>query len=168
MIALNLDLFETNVINLGVVIGVLIYIGGDLLDSILQTRKETILKNLNDAKERFEQACSDLAEAKDQLQLAKREVGEIQTQTNAAKIQRFKILLDRAKEEKTRFQESQALSLEIEEAKSISRLCYECSDRALLGAKDKVKTRLRFGDKHSSQQHKLIANNIYILCFLDL
>ena len=43
---INTNILETNIINLTVVIGVLIYVGGDVLNSLLKTRKENILKSL--------------------------------------------------------------------------------------------------------------------------
>jgi len=43
---LNTNVFETNIINLGIVIVFLIYFGGDLLNTILKTRQNTIQTSL--------------------------------------------------------------------------------------------------------------------------
>ena len=51
MIGLNLDLFETNVINLAVVIGFLVSFGGDFLRTSLETRRQTILRSFKEAQE---------------------------------------------------------------------------------------------------------------------
>ena len=40
---INTNLLETNILNLSVVIGVLVYFGGDVLSSLLTNRKELIL-----------------------------------------------------------------------------------------------------------------------------
>ena len=53
---INTNLLETNVINLAVVVGVLIYFGGDVLTSLLTNRKETIMKSITDAEVRFQDA----------------------------------------------------------------------------------------------------------------
>jgi F-type H+-transporting ATPase subunit b len=157
MISLNLDLFETNIINLSVVIGVLIYIGGDLLQSILETRKNTILKSIKEAEERYNQALLDLKEAESMLSLAKEEAQKIREVSNSNKLNRFAILLDRASEEKQRLQESQERTLQMEEEKIVKKLCSECSYQALLEAKNKVKIRVK------GRQHKIIALKIQSL-----
>jgi F-type H+-transporting ATPase subunit b len=160
MIGLNLNLLETNIINLSVVVGVLIYLGGDLLQSILQTRKDTILKSLKDAEERYNQALLDLKEAESGLASAKEEAQEIRDASNSAKLNRFSILLERAQEDKKRFQESQKSTLQMEEDKIVKKLCQECSYQALAEAKKKIKSRVK------GRQRKLIANSIYVLASL--
>jgi len=160
MIGLNLNLLETNIINLSVVVGVLIYLGGDLLQSILQTRKDTILKSLKDAEERYNQALLDLKEAESGLAFAKEEAQEIRDASNSAKLNRFSILLERAQEDKKRFQESQKSTLQMEEDKIVKKLCQECSYQALAEAKKKIKSRVK------GRQRKLIANSIYVLASL--
>jgi len=77
---INTNLLETNILNLAVVIGVLVYFGGDVLTSLLTTRKEVILKSLNDAEERYQEATAKLAEAKEQLALATTKAEEIRAQ----------------------------------------------------------------------------------------
>ena len=52
---INTNILETNIINLTVVIGVLIYVGGDVLNSLLKTRKENILKSLTDAEQKYQE-----------------------------------------------------------------------------------------------------------------
>ena len=68
---INTNLLETNVLNLAVVIGVLFVFGGDVLTSILKNRQELIVKSLNDAEERFQEATAKLETAKAQLEVAK-------------------------------------------------------------------------------------------------
>ena len=43
---LNFDIIETNILNLGVVIGVVLYLGGDVLTLLLNDRKQKILGTL--------------------------------------------------------------------------------------------------------------------------
>ena len=61
---INTNLLETNVLNLAVVVGALVYFGGDILQSILTNRKELIVKSLTDAEERFKEATAKLEAAK--------------------------------------------------------------------------------------------------------
>jgi len=58
---LNFDLIETNILNLLVVLGVVIYLGGDVLSSLLNERKQKIFATLKSANERFVEAEQKLA-----------------------------------------------------------------------------------------------------------
>ncbi len=82
---LNFDIFETNIINLAIVIGVLIYFGKGFLGSKLQERREAIETAIKDAEARQKQAASALAEQQQKLQMAKKEAERIraEAQTNA-------------------------------------------------------------------------------------
>ena len=77
----NANILETNIINLSVVIGVVVSLGGDALRSLLQTRKETILKNFEEAKVRSEEAREKLALASKEVENAKIKAQEITQQT---------------------------------------------------------------------------------------
>jgi F-type H+-transporting ATPase subunit b len=46
---LNTNLFETNILNLAVVVGVVIKVVGDSLQSLLSQRRKTILSTLQEA-----------------------------------------------------------------------------------------------------------------------
>lgn len=78
---LNGNILETNIINLSVVVGVVVSFGGDALRSLLQTRKETILKNFEEAKIRSEEARQKLALASQEVEYAKIKAQDITKQT---------------------------------------------------------------------------------------
>lgn len=78
---LNGNILETNIINLSVVVGVVVSFGGDALRSLLQTRKETILKNFKEAKIRSEEARQKLALASQEVENAKIKAQDITKQT---------------------------------------------------------------------------------------
>jgi F-type H+-transporting ATPase subunit b len=82
---LNFDILESNIINLAIVIGVLIYFGKGFLGSKLEERRAAIETAIKDAEARQKQAASSLAEQQQKLQLAKREAERIraEAQTNA-------------------------------------------------------------------------------------
>jgi len=77
----NGNILETNIINLSVVIGVVVSFGGDALRSLLDTRRETILKNFEEAKQRSEEAREKLAQAQKEVESAKIKAKEIREQT---------------------------------------------------------------------------------------
>jgi F-type H+-transporting ATPase subunit b len=61
---LNTNLFETNVLNLAVVVGVVVTVVGDALSVLLKQRRETILSTLQEADDKAIEAKNRLDEAK--------------------------------------------------------------------------------------------------------
>jgi F-type H+-transporting ATPase subunit b len=89
-IGLNLDILETGLLNILALLAILVYTGRDFLGSLLEERKTTIVKGVQDAEDRLNEAQSRLAEAKKQLEQANIVIGEIKNETIATK----KILLE--------------------------------------------------------------------------
>ena len=74
---INTNIFETNIINLAAVIGVVISFVGSNLTAILDERKKTIVNNLEEANQRALEAAEKLTIAKTQLEAAKKKAKEI-------------------------------------------------------------------------------------------
>lgn len=89
-ISLNTDILETGVINIGLLVGILIYTGKDFLGSLLEERKLIIVKSVQDAEDRLNEAQTRLIEAEKQLNQAYVVIGEIKNETIVTK----KILLE--------------------------------------------------------------------------
>jgi F-type H+-transporting ATPase subunit b len=89
-IGLNSDIFETGLINILALVGILIYAGKDFLGSLLEERKTTIVKSVQDAEDRLNEAQKRLNEAEKQLNQANLVISEIKNETISTK----KILLE--------------------------------------------------------------------------
>ncbi len=63
----NGNILETNIINLSVVIAIVVSFGGDALRSLLENRRQSILKTLQQADERAKEAQEKLLKAQNQL-----------------------------------------------------------------------------------------------------
>ncbi len=74
---INLNLLETNLINLVIVIGVLYWFLKGFLGGMLQRRRETILRDLEDAENRLKTATSELANAQQELSAAQQKADKI-------------------------------------------------------------------------------------------
>ena len=108
-IGLNLDILETGLINILALVGILVYTGRDFLGSLLEERKTTIVKGVQDAEDRFTEARTRLSEAEKQLSQANLVISEIKNETIATK----KVLLksdafDAKKDLKIRFERALA------------------------------------------------------------
>ena len=98
-IGLNLDILETGILNIAALVGILIYTGKDFLGSILQERKDTIVKSVQDAEDRLDEANRRLSEAQKQLSQAHVVISEIRNETRSAKTNLLKSDANIAKKE---------------------------------------------------------------------
>jgi F-type H+-transporting ATPase subunit b len=89
-IGLNLDILETGLLNILALLAILFYTGRDFLGSLLEERRTTIIKGVQDAEDRLNEAQARLAEAKKQLEQVNIVIGEIKNETIATK----KVLLE--------------------------------------------------------------------------
>jgi len=89
-ISLNTDILETGLINIAALLGILFYTGRDFLGSLLEERRTTIVKGVQDAEDRLSEAKKRLDEAQKQLNQANIVISEIKNEAVATK----KVLLE--------------------------------------------------------------------------
>ena len=80
-IGLNLDILETGLLNILALVGILVYVGRDFIGSLLEERKTTIVKGVQDAEDRLNEAKKRLSEAEKQLNQANIVISEIKNET---------------------------------------------------------------------------------------
>ena len=81
--SLNFNLFETNLINLVIVIGVLVWFLRGFLGGILERRRSAILQDLQDAESRLKTATEELEKAQTELAAAQQKAERIKTDGKA-------------------------------------------------------------------------------------
>jgi len=155
---LNFDIIETNILNLGVVIAVVIYLGGDVLTSLLNDRKQKILGTLKSADERFLEAQQKLEEAKQKVQIAKTKAIEIREQGNKTAIQAAKTLFERTEDEIRRLEEGKQATLRFEEEKAMMMVKQQVVSLSIERAFNQLRTKM-----DASIQRRLIDSNIQLL-----
>ena len=84
-ISLNLDILETGLLNILALLAILIYTGRDFVGSLLEERKTTIVKSIQDAEDRLSEAKKRLSEAEKQLNQADLVMVEIKSEALATK-----------------------------------------------------------------------------------
>jgi len=89
-ISLNTDILETGLINIAALVAILVYTGRDFLGSLLEERRTTIVKGVQDAEDRLSEAKKRLDEAQKQLNQATICISEIKNETVTTK----KVLLE--------------------------------------------------------------------------
>jgi len=78
-VSFNPDIFESNIINISLLLGGIIYLGSSALTESLSERQEKIVGAIKEAEERLEQADTRLAEGEKQLEQAKLVIESIKT-----------------------------------------------------------------------------------------
>ena len=138
----NGNILETNIINLAVVISVVISLGGDALKSLLETRKQTIFQNFEEAKSRSEEARARLEFASQEVEKAKQKANEIKSQTITLLEKEKKIYLEQFASETKRLEVLKQETLLFEEQKAKFEISSQIITLAVNKVEEKIKTRL--------------------------
>jgi len=128
---LNLNLFETNILNLAVVVFGLYKFLPNFLGSILEKRRTAILQDLQDAEERLLEASKSLKQAKLDLETAEQKAAKIR---NDCKERAEAIRLESEKrtvEEMARIKQGAASDLNVEASRVSNQLRREAAKMAI-------------------------------------
>ena len=139
---LNLNIFETNVLNWAVVVfGLYKFLPG-FLGKMLQKRREGILLELKDAEDRLSTATNSLEKAKSDLLLAEEKASQIKAdslkRSEAIKLESEK----KAIEEMARIKQSAISDESSEASRAISQLRKEAVELAIKKALDSLPNKL--------------------------
>nr|YP_009057884.1 CF0 subunit I of ATP synthase [Nephroselmis astigmatica]AID67661.1 CF0 subunit I of ATP synthase [Nephroselmis astigmatica] len=155
---LNLNVLDTNIVNLAVVLGILISVGGDTLTSLLKNRKQTIVKSLQDAEERYQEAQRKLEEAKNQFEAAKVKAEEIRARGEATAKSSADQLRANTEGDLVRLEEAKDATLLLEEEKAVRQVCQRVVSSALKEARKKLAKKL-----DTSSQKRLFDRSVVLL-----
>ena len=94
-VSFNPDIFESNIINISLLLGGILYLGSSALSERLSERQEKIIGAIQEAEERLQQADTRLAEGEKQLEQAQLVIESIKTdaETTARRV-KSEILTD--------------------------------------------------------------------------
>lgn len=156
----NTNILETNIINLSVVIAIVISFVGDALRSLLENRKQTILKNLLEADQRANEAQEKLNKAQIQLEFAEKKASEIREQGILTAEQEKKQSIRQFEQDSIRLEELKQETLRFQQQKAISQISQKVVLLALNQVREKLNNRLDAA-LHSS------VNNFNIVLFTN-
>ena len=139
----NTNVLETNVLNLAVVIGVLVVLGGDVLTSLLDARRERIVQSVQSAETRFQEAQEKLEQAKARLAEATEKATVIRSQGEGTVQVATATLQKQAEEEIARLEEVKNSTLGLAEQKATKEVQQHLAALALEKASAKLQTKLK-------------------------
>jgi F-type H+-transporting ATPase subunit b len=155
---LNLNVFETNIINLAIVIAILIYFGRGFLGKILGDRQSAIEAAIKEAEERKQQAAAMLADEQQKLAQAQQEVVRIQAAAEERATATKAAILAQSERDIQRLRESVSQDVETERARAISELRQTITTMALQRAEAELPSRL-----NDDAQRNIIDRSIAML-----
>lgn len=157
---LNTNVLETNIINLSVVLGLVFTLGRNFLLSLLDARKESILRNFREADLRAKEAQEKLALAKTELELAEKLAAEIRQQGILSAELETKNKSVRIETDTARFKQTQQETIKVQRFKAISRISKQVVNSAINQVTQKLKSRL-------DARFQTVINNYKIHRFIE-
>jgi len=156
----NTNLFETNVLNLSVVLGIVVTVVGDAFRSLLDQRRRIVLSALQEADKTARESENRLAEARKSVEAARVRAQEIRERSVQTAEQEVSIVRDRLKRDLRRIQERRRQALQLEYQRAIQAVFKQISTLALTTAESTLLTILNPDDQTCSKQKDL--NEIYV------
>ncbi|MEL0590550.1 MAG: F0F1 ATP synthase subunit B [Planktothrix rubescens PR222] len=157
-IGINTNILETNLINLGILIVVLVYFGRGFLGKILNERRSTIQEAIKEAEQRQQQAQASLAEQQQKLTVAQTDAQRILAEAEErAKTVRDSILA-KAAEDVERMKATASAELDSDRERVISQLRSQIATQAIELAESQLKQHL-----NDNVQERLIDQSLALL-----
>jgi F-type H+-transporting ATPase subunit b len=152
---LNFDIFETNLINLAILVGVLFYYGKGIVGNILSERRGKIEQQIQEIEAMQKQAESAVAEQQQKLAQAKLEADKIRQEAsvNAEKVKAG--ILAQGEEEVAKIKATAMQDLNSEQERAITELRQRAAALAIAKVESQLTSLL-----DDSAQTKLIDRSI--------
>jgi F-type H+-transporting ATPase subunit b len=157
---INTNIFETNIINLAAVVAVVVSFVGNNLKALLDERKQTILKNLQEASQRAADAEEKLTQAKNQLEFAKKKAKEIREEGFARANQEVNNCVSQHEERLSKLEEFKQETIQFYQQKAFKQAYTYVISKIM----SRVKERL---DKGLDSTYHVVVNNFYVSRFTE-
>lgn len=155
---INTNVFETNIINLAAVVGVVVSFVGGNLTALLDDRKATIIKNLEEANLRALEAQEKFNQARAQLESAKKKAQEIRAEGVQRATQEINNVVTQHELRLARLDEFKQDTLSFYQQKAFKQAY------AYVLGKIMVRVRERLNKGLDSTNH-VVVNNFYVSLF---
>ena len=149
------DLFETNVLNLAVVVGVVVTFVGDALRVLLDQRREMILITLKEVDQKARQVQEQLEKARESVESSRLRAQEIRTQTVQTIEQEELTIQEQLKEDLLRLQESGRQRIQLERQRIIQSIAQQVANMTLIIVENTLVTAFRLQGPTLSKQKEL-------------
>jgi len=160
---INTDVFDTNIINLSVVLVVVVYFGNDIFTALLETRSTRITQSLKLAEEKYQQAQAELKNAQDQLTESMAKAEEIRNLGQKTVLQASKALEQQAETELQRLGEATTSSVRL----ALQRATAQVQQQLVVGACEKALEKVMAQLEGKQAQKKMTQHQIHLFLEYD-
>lgn len=155
LIGFHFDFLESNILNLAILIGVLVFYGRKVVGNILSERRNQIAEAIQEAEGKQRKAAEALAKEKENLAQAQKEAERIQqAATERAKTLRTEIE-EQSKRDIARLKETAAADLSSEQERVMAQLKKQIAEQAIAQAESQLKAQV-----DNNTQQRLIDRSI--------
>ncbi|MFM7424096.1 MAG: F0F1 ATP synthase subunit B [Elainella sp.] len=155
---LNLNILQTNLINLAVVVSVVVYFGRNILGKTLQERRSSIEATIQEAEQKQKQAAAGLAEQQQKLAQAQAEAQRIKADAEERAKAAKAAILAQAAEDIERMKASAAQDLNTQQERILNELRQRVATLAVQQAEAQMRSELG-----SDRQSQLIDRSIALI-----
>jgi len=127
----NTDLFETNILNLRVVLGIVVTFVGDALSNLLDQRQKTILSTLQEVDKKAKEVQQRLEDAREAVETARSRAQEIRNQSTQTIEQENVIIQQILKDDLMRLQERGGQRIQLERQRIIQFIAQQVANMTL-------------------------------------
>ena len=152
---LNFDIFEANLVNLGIILTLLIVYGRKFISDLLGERKAKIVADLEDAETRMKSAKAALTKAQKDLEQAQKQAEVIREEAKVSAEKAKANTLAQGREEIEKMKANAVKELDNEQAKVVADLKQRIAQLALEKVESELRDRL-----DDDSQSKLIDRSI--------
>jgi F-type H+-transporting ATPase subunit b len=128
---LNTDLFETNILNLSVVVGIVVTFVGDALSILLDERRKIILSTLQEVDQKAKEVQQRLDEAREAVETARIRAQEIRNQAIQTVEQENLVMQQMLKDDLRRLQERGGQRIQLERQRMIQFIAQQVANMTL-------------------------------------
>lgn len=140
---INTNIFETNIINLAVVIAIVVSFVGQALRELLDNRKKNILQNIDAADARAKEVEEKMNQAKLQLASAEKKAMEIREQGSISAEREKKVCIEQATEETARLKQVKQDTIYLQQQKAIQHISQQIVSLSLKQVREKLKLKMK-------------------------
>ncbi len=152
---LDFNILETNLLNLAILVGLLVFYGRKVLGNILSERRSQIADAIQEAEERQRKAAAALTEEQEKLTQAQAEAERIRQQAKERATMVANEIAEKSKQDVERLKETAAADLSSEQERVIAQLKKQIAQLAVEKAESQLKERV-----NDEMQHQLIDRSI--------
>jgi F-type H+-transporting ATPase subunit b len=157
---INTNIFETNIINLAAVIGIVISFVGSNFTALLDDRKKTIINNLQEANQRAIEAEEKLNQARALLESAKKKAQEIREEGMLRATQEIHTVVSQHQIRLSKLDEFKEETLVFYQEKAFKEAYLYVISRIMTRVREKLNSGL-------NSTYHVVVNNFYVSRFTE-